>query len=520
MQPSRPSQHASVSRPEWRWGYVDVHASLKRSDDDAHLGPLRGSGACRGRIASGRRRPQRREQGLALVLVLTVVAILSVFVADLHEHTTSGFSVAVAQRDRLKAEYVARSGLNLTRLLIAKEPQIRKLVAPMYKGLMGSNPPQINVWQFADDILGPFFNRQNPAKDAQAEAPAFGPGIDLSATEGLEPIDGQFEIRSVVENSKININNPLFRDKKDAQRSVAMQLYGLMGGFSPSNPYEALFSKPDPDGNYTTPSDIVSSVIDWWDFDQERTNFDPATTQISMGGAEDDIYQHLDDPYRIKNAPFDSLEELRLVRGIGDDFWATFIEPEPNDPNSRQVTIYASGSVNVNEATPQVLLARLCSFLVEQAPPLCVNLEEQQRFVGFLGLIRSFTQNVALFGTPEDFLKFVQGKGMIFNAMGGGGQDGDQASGQQSPASGGGMAAMFGAQPFTPIANIPKKKRGEILKSFITAASILTLQSTATVGRSQVRIESVMNFHDRWSPPQPNAGTMPKLGIFHHYRIE
>jgi hypothetical protein len=29
-----------------------------------------------------------------------------------------------------------------------------------------------------------------------------------------------------------------------------------------------------------------------------------------------------------------------------------------------------------------------------------------------------------------------------------------------------------------------------------------------------------MNFHERWTPPPPNAGTMPGLGIFYYYRVE
>jgi hypothetical protein len=29
-----------------------------------------------------------------------------------------------------------------------------------------------------------------------------------------------------------------------------------------------------------------------------------------------------------------------------------------------------------------------------------------------------------------------------------------------------------------------------------------------------------MNFHDRWTPPPPNTGTMPGLGIYYYYRID
>src|SRR5690606_31334050 len=101
---------------------------------------------------------------------------------------------------------------------------------------------------------------------------------------------------------------------------------------------------------------------------------------------EDNVYRMFDDSYEPKNAPFDSIEELRLVRGIGDDFWATFIEPDPDDPRTRAITIYGSGAVNPNEATPEVLIARVCSILVDQ--PLCTDPIEAAKFIQILRTLR------------------------------------------------------------------------------------------------------------------------------------
>ena len=56
--------------------------------------------------------------------------------------------------------------------------------------------------------------------------------------------------------------------------------------------------------------------------------------------------------------------------------------------------------------------------------------------------------------------------------------------------------------------------------AFVTAARILTIQGEGRVGRARVRIRTVANFHDRWTPPPPNSGSMPALGIFHYYRID
>ncbi|MBE7502302.1 MAG: general secretion pathway protein GspK [Verrucomicrobiales bacterium] len=61
--------------------------------------------------------------------------------------------------------------------------------------------------------------------------------------------------------------------------------------------------------------EFAAAIIDWRDSDSDLTD----------GGAEDETYQRLNPPYRCKNAPFESLEELRLVYGAdllllyGDD---------------------------------------------------------------------------------------------------------------------------------------------------------------------------------------------------------
>jgi hypothetical protein len=84
------------------------------------------------------------------------------------------------------------------------------------------------------------------------------------------------------------------------------------------------------------------------------------------------------------------------------------------------------------------------------------------------------------------------------------------------------LVQMLGPQNpllFRPV-TIPGDRRVQVENAFVTAARILTVQGVGAVGRSTVRVRAVVNFHDRWTPPPPNAGVMPALGVFHHYRIE
>ncbi|MGC8666732.1 MAG: helix-hairpin-helix domain-containing protein [Chthonomonadales bacterium] len=58
---------------------------------------------------------------------------------------------------------------------------------------------------------------------------------------------------------------------------------------------------------------IAAAIVDWRDPD------DQPTIGQDMVGAESDYYQSLNPPYSAKNAPFDTIDELLLVRGITPD---------------------------------------------------------------------------------------------------------------------------------------------------------------------------------------------------------
>jgi general secretion pathway protein K len=435
-----------------------------------------------------------REAGIALIIAMTAIAILAVMLADMHESTTTSYVVATTERDALRAEYAARSGINLTRLLVSQEPAIRALVSPIYQMMIGRPPPMIPIWMYADSILRPFCDYE-AAREMTGNT-----GLDLSASDGLGDTGATCSIVSVAENSKINVNDPLNFDGDRARSVVAQQIFALVGGYQSPSPYDSLFSNQDADGQFTSRLDVVSAMIDWWDPDTDRTNFDPGAGTVTSSGAEDDVYTRYAEPYRPRNAPMDSIEEIRMIRGVGDDFWATFVEPNPDDPRTRVLTIYGSGAVNPNEAQPEVLLARACSILVDQT--LCTNPLEAAKFIQLLRTIRSIAP-IPFFATGEDFVQFLEGGGGpqgLFTML-------QTFLGQGNPLM------------FTPITVTPDRRQ-QLNSVLVTAARIITIQSTGHAGRTRVRIRSVMNFHDMWTPPPPNTGLMPGLGIFYYYRLD
>ena len=60
---------------------------------------------------------------------------------------------------------------------------------------------------------------------------------------------------------------------------------------------------------------VAAAIVDWRDSNDTTT-----TTPLYGGqGAESDTYESLDPAYEAKNAPFESVEELRMVYGVTDD---------------------------------------------------------------------------------------------------------------------------------------------------------------------------------------------------------
>jgi hypothetical protein len=86
--------------------------------------------------------------------------------------------------------------------------------------------------------------------------------------------------------------------------------------------------------------DLACCVVDWRDKDSFFKHPDH--------GAEDSYYRRRARPYEAKDAPFEVLDELLLVKGMSADVFEKVRD---------HLTIYGSGKVNINNASREVLLA-------------------------------------------------------------------------------------------------------------------------------------------------------------------
>ena len=90
---------------------------------------------------------------------------------------------------------------------------------------------------------------------------------------------------------------------------------------------------------------IVDSVLDWKDADD----------LMHLNGAESDYYMSLPVPYKAKNANFDTLEELLLVKGMTSEI---LYGNKEKKGIIDLLTVYSmTNKVNINAASKEVLMA-------------------------------------------------------------------------------------------------------------------------------------------------------------------
>jgi len=132
-------------------------------------------------------------------------------------------------------------------------------------------------------------------------------------SEDLDGINNKYDIFD--EEAKININR--------ASMPVLKRLFRVLLGY----------------GDIET-QELAAAIVDWRDKD--------SMLSIPLGSAEDFHYTGLRHPYECKDADFDCLRELCLVKGMS---------PEIFERVKDFVTVYGSGRVNINTAPREVLLA-------------------------------------------------------------------------------------------------------------------------------------------------------------------
>jgi general secretion pathway protein K len=346
-----------------------------------------------------RMKRRARERGIALVMVLGAITVLTVMLAEFQDDTSAEVASALADRDGVQAEFIARSAVNLGRLLIAIEPTIRQAISPLFQ-LMQMKVPQLPVWEFSDRLLGAF-NDQEARTDFGTTL-----GLDLTLGKNLGMVGGRWQLAIVDEDAKVDAN--LGAANEIAHIRLAKEIMAIIQPIQ----YDPLFLMRDEAGQYHDRLQTCQAIIDWADNDEQGFSCDFSNPNApTSAGVEDSSYALLPKPYRRRNAPYDTLEELHMVNGVTDEFWSTFVDPEPTNPKKRVMTVWGQGLVNVNTANAQTLLGVTCA----GAPTadICTDPAQSGIFLMGITMARGISMGAPIFSSTTDFINMVKGTGPL-----------------------------------------------------------------------------------------------------------
>jgi len=250
----------------------------------------------------------KRSKGVALIIAIMIISIMMMFAADFIVSSSVDLTMATAERDNIKAEYVAKSGANWAMWLnmfdYGLEVQFGNSPDPVMKEAKNAVGP---LWSKLNDVFS--FDMPLDLTQTANFAKAFGMSdfMDATTIELLQSLDGEMGIGVQDEGGKINLN--VCYQSRTSCKTVMLMLDALLNCTEVERQYMR-------ERNIKT-SELVGKIQDWIDSDSAP---DPASGYSS----EDDPYQKRKPPHKAKNSPMDTLDELRVVDGWTDELHAYF----------------------------------------------------------------------------------------------------------------------------------------------------------------------------------------------------
>ncbi|MFW7380537.1 MAG: general secretion pathway protein GspK [Oligoflexus sp.] len=251
--------------------------------------------------ASEEQPSKESSRGIAMLIAIFMTAMMMLFMSDILVNSTVDVRLSVAARDNLKSEYMAKSGANMGLFLISTDLAIDSTMYELQGGMKPSDS-YADIWALMNDF--PIGGETLEMVSAIQEGFGLSNIKDSDVLDKLKLFDGQFVLRVEDEAARININ---FCAQSQAVRCLPVMKSLL------SCPAEQEYlerKKLDAD-------ELIGLIKDWADVDQ-------TPEEGTMVSSEDDPYQNRTPRVRPKNAPYDTLEELKMIPGWDDDLHRIF----------------------------------------------------------------------------------------------------------------------------------------------------------------------------------------------------
>jgi type II secretory pathway component PulK len=286
-----------------------------------------------------------RPRGVALLMALVTTALLSSMVVEHTYQARVHLSMATNTRDKIKSYYLARSAVNISRLMIlfqfaltqeSKETddQMGQLIN---RAMQRSN---FQMYQYVDLLLRPF-------NSGKIESPIGGLDLSGSGVEGFGNFTGEFDIKITPESGRININDFAKAELDQAALTAVCSMFI-------DSQYDDMFMRKDESGELMDRARVIQNMVDFLDPNQEAMRIDAECLPQGAAGDERRPYDRKNSSKgRVlpRNAKLTHVEDIYQIHGMTGELVDAFRD---------RLTVYDIGKPNINVATAPVFYSVLC----------------------------------------------------------------------------------------------------------------------------------------------------------------
>ena len=294
-----------------------------------------------------RRGLRARARGVAMLMVITAITILALVLIQFSSQTRTHLLAGVNVRDELAAITLADTAIMLTRACLDPAGLLGGAEGGALAAIGAQQLSKTNPEKLCNLILNLFVA-------SRLDLPIGGLSLEVEGIEGLGLRGAEVEeLRLTSEDSFLALNG--LRCPPGPQGEPGLNcpgqtlVVGVLRAMLCDRRLDAVFDVEQQDGRKYTRGEVIANLIDWIDADDQRTRVDEDLNwQIGPdpGDSEDGYFRARANRIETKNAPLDSIEELRLLPGVNSELFE-FLRT--------RVSVYAKGQINANAVSEELL---------------------------------------------------------------------------------------------------------------------------------------------------------------------
>ncbi|AKF80805.1 type II secretion system protein K (GspK) [Myxococcus fulvus] len=383
---------------------------------------------------------ERRSRGVALIIAVVSIALLTIIATEFAYNSRVDLQLAANQRDEVRAYYMARSGVALSRLLLRFQKQVDATPIPnpasLLSGFLGGNvgaqgntpqPSSLNLqlWRMArvDCHMLKGLVKSEGLENGKEDAPPLDP---VDEDDGNFRMDGEEDPASKEMSAQMTrrsfggFEGCFLSTISDEEEKL--NVHRLMAGAGDALPtalrmldmledkrFEFLWERDDANKVRSNPQDVMLAIKDYADDDETGSAInrnDPVNPMPSGFSDEGSPYSRYEPSYEPKNARFDSVDELYRVHGVNDQFMSAFRD---------RLTVYPdiNSRPNINTDDP-VMMGLAIMSVADPARP-----DPRLRDPVFLNELITRIRSARMFSffgmAVQDFVAVVESAGIVVN---------------------------------------------------------------------------------------------------------